>query len=54
MHGDSIDIPEENMDEILEILTETDWGQPLQTVRPIRNKLCELLGVKAPVSANVT
>ncbi|CAD6999638.1 tubulin-specific chaperone D [Ceratitis capitata] len=50
LHGDTCDIPEENMDEILNLLSETDWGSPLITVRPIRNQLCELMGIKPPVS----
>ncbi|XP_054742594.1 tubulin-specific chaperone D [Anastrepha obliqua] len=50
LHGDACDIPEENMDEILNLLSETDWGLPLITVRPIRNKLCALMGIKPPVS----
>lgn len=51
LHGDTSCVPEENLEEIQEILSETDWGQPLAEVRPIRNKLCELLGVKPPVAA---
>lgn len=50
LHGDCCDIPEENMDEILNILSETDWGSPLIMVRPVRNQLCELMGIKPPVS----
>ncbi|XP_036329001.1 tubulin-specific chaperone D-like [Rhagoletis pomonella] len=50
LHGDACDIPEENMDEILNLLSETDWGLPLIAVRPIRNQLCELMGIKPPVS----
>ncbi len=49
IHGDTTDVPETNIDEILNILLETDWAQPLKDVRPIRNNLCELLGVKPPV-----
>jgi tubulin-specific chaperone D len=51
LYGDTTDVPEENLDEISNILMETDWTQPLNEVRPIRNQLCDLLGVKAPVSA---
>lgn len=49
-HGDTCGIPEENIDLILELLSETDWGQPLTEIRPIRNQLCTLLGIKPPVS----
>lgn len=50
LHGDSCDISEDNMDEILNLLSETDWGMPLLEIRPVRNKLCNLMGVKPPVS----
>ncbi|XP_017860136.1 PREDICTED: tubulin-specific chaperone D [Drosophila arizonae] len=50
LHGDVTDIPEENMDEILNLLSETDWTLPLVEVRPIRNELCNLMGIKPPVS----
>ncbi|XP_061386956.1 tubulin-specific chaperone D [Musca vetustissima] len=51
LHGDICEISEENMDEILNLLSETDWGMPLVEVRPIRNQLCELMGIKPPMSA---
>jgi tubulin-specific chaperone D len=51
IHGDTIEtISEENLDEVLELLTETDWGQPLTEIRPIRNRICDLVGVKPPTS----
>lgn len=50
LHGDVTDIPEENMDEILNLLSETDWTLPLVEVRPLRNELCNLMGIKPPVS----
>lgn len=31
-------------------LSETDWSQPINEIRKIRNELCEMLGIKAPVS----
>ena len=51
LYGDTTDVPEENLEEILNTLMDTDWSQPLNEVRPIRNHLCDLLNVKAPVSA---
>lgn len=55
IHGDSCEsVPEENLETILEILSDTDWGQPLTEVRPIRNNLCELLGIKPPVVSGAT
>ncbi|EDW63994.1 tubulin-specific chaperone D [Drosophila virilis] len=50
LHGDVTEIPEENMDEILTLLSETDWTLPLVEVRPLRNELCNLMGIKPPVS----
>lgn len=44
-------ISDENIDIALTILSETDWGMPLNEVRPIRNQLCELVGIKPTVSA---
>lgn len=51
IYGDTTDVSEENLDEVGNILMETDWTQPLNEVRPIRNQLCDLLGVKPPVAA---
>ncbi|EDW03869.1 tubulin-specific chaperone D [Drosophila grimshawi] len=50
LHGDVTDIPEENIDDILALLSETDWTLPLVEIRPVRNKLCHLMGIKPPVS----
>ncbi|XP_017047479.2 tubulin-specific chaperone D [Drosophila ficusphila] len=50
LHGDVTEIPEDNMDEILTLLSETDWTMPLVEVRPLRNQLCHLMGIKPPVS----
>lgn len=50
IHGDACGIKEENMDAILNLLTETDWGLPLYQIRPIRNELCVLMSIKVPLS----
>ncbi|KAH8412266.1 hypothetical protein KR009_000944 [Drosophila setifemur] len=50
LHGDVTEVPEDNMDEILTLLSETDWTMPLVEVRPLRNHLCLLMGIKPPVS----
>lgn len=34
----------------MNILSETDWGQPITEIRLIRNKLCDLLKIKPPVT----
>lgn len=53
LYGDQTDIEEDNLDEVLNLLTDTDWGQSLDQVRPVRNELCRLIGIKAPVAAVV-
>ncbi|XP_059617453.1 tubulin-specific chaperone D [Phlebotomus argentipes] len=50
VHGDSSGVEEENMEEVLNLLSETNWAQEIAEVRPIRNELCRLCGVKAPVT----
>lgn len=47
-YSDKEIIPEENLDEVNTILSDTDWDQSLETLRPIRNNLCELMNVPAP------
>jgi tubulin-specific chaperone D len=51
LYGDTTGVPEENLDEILNTLMDSDWSIPLNEVRPIRNHICDLLGVKPPISA---
>lgn len=50
LYGDTTDVPEENLDEISNLLMDFDWTQSLTEVRPMRNQLCELLGVKPPLA----
>lgn len=50
IYGDTCGLSDENVEEIMNILIETDWGMPMIEVRPIRNKLCTLMGIKAPVT----
>lgn len=50
LHSECTNIPEENLEDILNLLSESDWGLPLPEVRPIRNQVCELMGIKAPVT----
>lgn len=50
LYGDTSGLSDENLDEVLTILSETDWGMPIADVRKIRNDLCILMGVKPPVS----
>ena len=41
-------VPEENLDDVNTILSDTDWDQDIATLRPIRNNLCDLLKIPAP------
>lgn len=41
-------VPEENLDEVNTLLSDTDWDQSIENIRPIRNQLCDLMGVPAP------
>lgn len=36
--------------QIMNILSETDWGQSITEIRVIRNQLCTLLGISPPVT----
>lgn len=49
IHGDVCGIKEENMEQILDLLTDTDWGLPLYQIRPIRNELCILMSINVPL-----
>lgn len=51
LHSECTNIPEENLEDILNLLSESDWGLPLDEVRLIRNEVCELMGIKPPVAA---
>lgn len=51
LYGDTSGVPEQNLEEILSVLMDTDWTQSLNEVRPVRNHLCDLLGIKPPVNA---
>ncbi|XP_037958077.1 tubulin-specific chaperone D [Teleopsis dalmanni] len=48
LYGENCEISEESLDEVLTLLSETDWGLPLVEVRPIRNEICVLLNIKPP------
>lgn len=40
---------EENLDETITLLTETDWDQALDIIKPIRNRICDLSNTPRPV-----
>ncbi|XP_011644705.1 tubulin-specific chaperone D [Pogonomyrmex barbatus] len=49
VYGEEMDVAEEDLANILTKLNATDWEQPITDLRPIRNNLCELMKVPAPV-----
>ncbi len=47
-YSDKEIVPEGNLDEINSILSDTNWDGQIEELRPVRNKLCDLMGVPAP------
>jgi len=41
-------VPDENLETVMELLTESQWDDSVENLRPIRNKICDLVGVPAP------
>jgi len=41
-------VPEENLEAVMDLLSDTQWDDGVDNLRPIRNKICELAGVSAP------
>lgn len=39
----------DSLDDIMTILSETKWDEALEGLRPLRNNLCDLLGINRPV-----
>jgi len=46
--GDSSCIPPDNLNHVMQIVSETNWESPVDEIRPIRNNLCQLMGVRVP------
>lgn len=53
LYGEESVIPAENLDEIMAILSDTNWEQDVNTLKPTRNKICNLMGVPVPKSVPV-
>lgn len=49
VYGDSSTIPSENLDEIMNLLSSTNWEDPVDVVKPVRNNLCSLMDIRVPV-----
>ena len=42
-------VPDQNLDEINAVLSDTNWDMPnVEGLRPVRNRLCELMGIPPP------
>lgn len=41
-------------DQALELLADMDWSQPVATLKPVRDRLCSLFGIRSPSSASST
>lgn len=51
VYGDKSGIPEENLDNVLSMLSEVNWEDlDIEVVRGQRNVLCDLMGVAPPKS----
>lgn len=42
-------LPETCLDECMQLIGDTKWDQPVSELRPLRNQLCQLMGIPAPV-----
>ncbi|VEN50767.1 unnamed protein product [Callosobruchus maculatus] len=51
VNGDSGNVDPAKLDQAMNVLSSTNWEEPLDQIRPIRNQLCDLLDVKVPVPA---
>merc|ERR1719266_2294146 len=46
-------VPEDQLDNVMELLSETKWDSGVAELRPVRNKICELAGVPVPTVARL-
>ncbi|XP_022825239.1 tubulin-specific chaperone D [Spodoptera litura] len=54
LYGDVCSVPQDNIDQIMSVLAETDWEREVSELRPIRNELCDLMDIKRPVMKQKT
>ncbi|CAH0702962.1 unnamed protein product [Spodoptera exigua] len=54
LYGDVCSVPQDNIDQIMSVLAETDWEREVAELRPIRNELCDLMDIKRPVMKQKT
>ncbi|XP_056642378.1 tubulin-specific chaperone D [Diorhabda sublineata] len=51
VYGEDTKISPDNIETVMTVLSSTDWEQPVERIRPIRNELCNLMGIRVPVPA---
>ncbi|XP_022919826.2 tubulin-specific chaperone D [Onthophagus taurus] len=49
VYGDMSIIPEDNLEQVMNVLSSTDWEGNVEELRLVRNELCLLMGVRAPI-----
>ena len=49
IYGDNSSVPVENLDAVMNLLSSTNWEEPVDVVKPVRNELCSLMGVRIPI-----
>lgn len=54
VYGDSSTIPAENVDEVMNLLSSTNWEDPVDVVKPVRNELCHLMNIRVPMAKKKT
>lgn len=54
INGDNSNIAPEKLDEVMGLLSTTNWEEPVITLKPVRNELCNLMGIRTPVPVNKT
>ncbi|XP_041362453.1 tubulin-specific chaperone D-like [Gigantopelta aegis] len=47
-------VPENELDNVMTILSDTNWDTSIDEVRPIRNKVCDIIGIVRPVPSKLT
>jgi len=52
--GENEIVPDENIEAVMEMLSDTQWDDSVENLRPIRNKICEMAGVPAPTMLKKT
>lgn len=54
VYGDNCTIPEDNLDEIMTLISTTNWEEPVDMLKPIRNNLCKLMNIQVPIPKKKT